>query len=173
MAAAPARVAAYHALLLIDETELGDALTRTRDALDDPRDRALATDLVIGTLRWRAAIDYQLSHCAGRRLTQLDDAVLTALRLGAYQLLHLERVPASAAVNDSVSLVKMARLKSAAPFVNAVLRRLSRERGSLSWPPRESIAEHLAALGHPPPHTRPPATRASPPAARAPSGSTP
>jgi 16S rRNA (cytosine967-C5)-methyltransferase len=150
MAVAPARVAAYHALQLIDETELGDALTRTRDALEDPRDRALATDLVIGTLRWRAAIDYQLAHFAGRRLTQLDDAVLTALRLGAYQLLHLERVPASAVVNDSVSLVKRARLKSAAPFVNAVLRRLARERGNLSWPSRDVIAEHLAVVhSHP------------------------
>jgi 16S rRNA (cytosine967-C5)-methyltransferase len=150
MAAAPARVAAYQALQLIGDTELGDALARTRDTLDDARDRGLATDLVIGTLRWRAAIDYQLAQLSGRRLTQLDEQVLIALRLGAYQLLYLERVPASAVVNDSVSLVKAARLKSAAPFVNAVLRRLSRERENLSWPPRDRIAEHVAIVhSHP------------------------
>ena len=146
----PARAAAYKALGLVETSDLGDALARSRDALDDTRDRALATDLVTGTLRWRGALDYQLARLSGRRLEKLDPEVLRALRLGAYQLLYLERVPASAVVNDSVSIVKAARFKSAAPFVNAVLRRLSRERNQLSWPGREQLVEHLSVVqSHP------------------------
>lgn len=147
---APARAAAYQALRLVATADLGDTLTRTRDPLEDSRDRALATDLIIGTLRWRGAIDYQLARISGKSLQRLDPPVLDALRLGAYQLLYLERVPASAVVNDSVNLVKMARLKSAAPFVNAVLRRLARERGTLSWPARDNLIEHLSVVhSHP------------------------
>jgi len=62
---APARVAAYQALRLVATADLGDALVRTRDPLEDSRDRALATDLVTGTLRWRGAIDYQLARLSG------------------------------------------------------------------------------------------------------------
>jgi 16S rRNA (cytosine967-C5)-methyltransferase len=148
--AAPARAAAYLALRQIDGADLGETLARTRDPLEDSRDRALATDLIIGTLRWRGSIDYQIARLSGRSLERLDREVLDALRLGAYQLLYRERVPASAAVNDSVALVKTARKKSAAPLVNAVLRRLARERGALTWPTRDSLIEHLAVVqSHP------------------------
>jgi 16S rRNA (cytosine967-C5)-methyltransferase len=150
MMTAPARATAYLALRQIDRADLGETLARTRDSLEDTRDRALATDLIIGTLRWRGALDYQIAQVSGRGLDRLDPEVLDALRLGAYQLLYRERVPASAAVNDSVSLVKTARKKSAAPFVNAVLRRLSREREAITWPPRDSVIEHLAVVhSHP------------------------
>jgi 16S rRNA (cytosine967-C5)-methyltransferase len=147
---APARVAAFQALRLVATAELGDTLVHTRDPLGDARDRALATELVTGTLRWRGAIDFQLARLSGKPLNRLDPEVLDALRLAAYQLLYLERVPASAVVNDSVNLVKAARLKSAAPFVNAVLRRLERERNALVWPPRHSLIEHLSVVhSHP------------------------
>jgi 16S rRNA (cytosine967-C5)-methyltransferase len=147
---ARARAAAFKTLRLVETADLGDALARTRDTLEDARDRALATDLAIGTLRWRGALDYQIARLSGRRLEKLDPEVLDSLRLGAYQLLYLERVPASAVVNDSVSLVKTARFKSAAPFVNAVLRRLSRERDGLVWPSRDTIVEHLSVVhSHP------------------------
>jgi 16S rRNA (cytosine967-C5)-methyltransferase len=149
-ATAPARAAAFQALGLVTTADLGDTLVRTRDLLGDRRDRALATDLVTGTLRWRGAIDFQLARISGQRLDRLDPEVLDALRLGAYQLLYLDRVPASAIVNDSVNLVKAARLKSAAPFVNAVLRRLERERGALAWPPRDALIEYLSVVhSHP------------------------
>ena len=148
--AAPARTAAYQALRQIERADLGETLARTRDRLEDPRDRALATDLITGTQRWRGAIDYQIARFSGRTLDRVDPEVLDTLRLGAYQLLYLERVPPSAVVNDSVALVKAARLKSAAPFVNAVLRRLSRERGSLTWPSRKSVVEYLSVVhSHP------------------------
>jgi 16S rRNA (cytosine967-C5)-methyltransferase len=150
--AAPAREAAFRVLRVVDSgrVDLGDALSRARDPLTDVRDRALATDLATGTLRWRGAIDFQLQKLSAKPLTKLDAAVRDALRLGAYQLLYLERVPASAVVNDSVDLVKRAGLRSAAGFANAVLRRLARERGSLIWPERTNLLEHLSTVhSHP------------------------
>jgi 16S rRNA (cytosine967-C5)-methyltransferase len=150
--AAPARDAAFRALRAVaaGRGDLGDALSRARDPLTDPRDRALATDLATGTLRWRSALDYQLQLRSTKPLDQLDAAVLDALRLGAYQLLHLSRVPVSAAVNDSVDLVRRSGFRSATGFANAVLRRLARERETLVWPDRADLAMHLAVVhSHP------------------------
>jgi 16S rRNA (cytosine967-C5)-methyltransferase len=138
----PARVAAFRALRLLSESpiDLGEALRRARDPLDDARDRALATDLVTGTLRWRGALDYQLVQRLARPLARTDAIVVDALRLGAYQLLYLDRVPDAAVVHDSVEIVKRFRVASAASLVNAVLRRLARERGALVWPARPGPA---------------------------------
>jgi 16S rRNA (cytosine967-C5)-methyltransferase len=150
--AAPARDAAFRVLRAIDagRVDLGDALGRARDPLSDPRDRALATELATGTLRWRGAIDFQLQGLSAKPLARLDAAVLDALRLGAYQLLYLERVPTSAVVNDSVDLVKRAGFRSAAGFANAVLRRLARERGALTWPAHDDIVQYLSTVhSHP------------------------
>jgi 16S rRNA (cytosine967-C5)-methyltransferase len=149
---APARDAAFRALTAVAEgqADLGTALSRARDPLADPRDRALATELTMGALRWRGAIDYQLQRLSARPLAKLDNGVLEALRLGAYQLLFLERIPVSAVVNDSVNLVKRAGLGSAAGLVNAVLRRLARERGGLAWPDRHDLVEYLSVVhSHP------------------------
>ena len=150
--AAPAREAAFRVLRAIADghVDLGDALSRARDPLADPRDRALATDLSTGTLRWRNAIDYQLQRLSSKPLHKMDAAVLDALRLGAYQLLYLERVPTSAVVNDSVDLVKRGGFRSASGFANAVLRRLARERDTLTWPSRDNLVEHLSVVhSHP------------------------
>jgi 16S rRNA (cytosine967-C5)-methyltransferase len=150
--AAPARDAAVKVLRTVatGRGDLGDALVRTRDLLPDPRDRALATDLVLGTLRWRNAIDYQLQRLSAKPLHKLDPVVLDVLRVGAYQLLHLERVPASAVVNDSVNLVKGGGFRSATGFVNAILRRLARERDALVWPDRSDNVSYLAVVhSHP------------------------
>jgi 16S rRNA (cytosine967-C5)-methyltransferase len=150
--AAPARQAAFRVLRAIasGRVDLGEALSRVRDPLVDPRDRGLATELATGTLRWRGAIDYQLQRLSSKPLARLDAAVLEALRLGAYQILHLERAPVSAVVNDSVDLVKRAGVRSAAGFTNAVLRRLARERGTLPWPDRTDLLAHLSIVhSHP------------------------
>jgi 16S rRNA (cytosine967-C5)-methyltransferase len=149
---APARAAAFRVLSTVSagRVDLGEALSRARDPLTDSRDRALATDLATGTLRWRGALDYQLQRLSAKPLRKLDAAVLDALRLGAYQILHLERVPISAVVNDSVDLVKASGVRSAAGFANAVLRRLARERETLVWPDRRDLVEHLAVVhSHP------------------------
>jgi 16S rRNA (cytosine967-C5)-methyltransferase len=150
--AAPARAAAFRVLreVTAGRGDLGDALTRARDRLPDARDRALATDLALGTLRWRNAIDHQIQQRSAKPLPRLDPAVLDALRLGAYQLLYLERVPVSAVVNDAVDLVKRNGVASAAGFANAVLRRLAREREQLRWPQRDDLVSHLSVVhSHP------------------------
>lgn len=105
----------------------------------DARDRALTFELVYGVLRHRATIDWRLGLVTDRPLERLPLPVTTALRLAAYQLLYLQKIPPSAAVNESVALVKSAHLKAQTSgrdwggFVNAVLRSLIRE-PTPPWP---------------------------------------
>jgi 16S rRNA (cytosine967-C5)-methyltransferase len=87
-------------------------------------DHSLATELVMGVLRWRSLLDSQIAGSSAQPLSKLDLEILTALRLAVYQLRCLSRIPPRAAINESVELVKRARKRSAAPFVNAVLRKL-------------------------------------------------
>jgi 16S rRNA (cytosine967-C5)-methyltransferase len=90
-------------------------------------DAALATELTLGVLRWRGLLDFLLEPSLKKPVARLDLPVAIALRMGLYQIRFLERVPARAAVNESVELVKRARKTSAASLVNAVLRRASAE----------------------------------------------
>ncbi len=92
---APARVAAFHALRAVENgsSDLPSALARSRQHLQDDRDRALAADIVAGTLRWQRSLDHLILHFAKRPLHRLDAEVVTILRLSLYQLLHLTRVP--------------------------------------------------------------------------------
>src|SRR5689334_355656 len=83
--------------------------------------------MVLGVLRWQLLLDRMIEHFSQRRIECLDLPVRIALRLGLYQLRYLTRIPASAAVNESVKLVRAARLSSARALVNAVLRRAIRE----------------------------------------------
>ena len=92
-----------------------------------PADRALCHELVLGVLRWQLFVDKIVEHFAKRNIDSLDLPVRIALRMGLYQLRFLTRIPAAAAVNESVTLVRSAKLSSAAAFVNAVLRRSIRE----------------------------------------------
>ena len=134
----PARVAAYEVLRAVNSgrADLPSALARARTGLPDERDRALAGEIAAGTLRWQGAFDCVLAVFAKRPLDRLDPEVVEVLRLTLFQLLHLDRVPASAAVNDAVHLVRKLGKSSAAPFVNALLRRASRERARLPLPLR-------------------------------------
>jgi len=88
-------------------------------------DHSLATELVMGVLRWRSLLDSQIAGISDQPVSKLDLEILIALRLAVYQLRWLSRIPARAAINESVELVKRARKRSAAPFVNAVLRKLA------------------------------------------------
>lgn len=105
-----------------------------RDRLD-PRDAALATEIALGVLRWQRWLDALLAPHSRRPVERLDPAVVTALRMAAYQLVFLDRVPARAVVHDAVELVK-ARAKPGVPeYVNAVLRGFAR-RGAAERQPR-------------------------------------
>ena len=131
-----ARTAAYRVVqAVLCGDDLPRALARFRDPLADDRDRALVTELAGGTFRWLAALDHVVGRAAERPIARIDRDVLTVLRLGAYQLLHLDRVPPAAAVNESVRLVKQIGRTSAAGFVNAVLRRVGAVRGAPGLPP--------------------------------------
>ena len=123
----PARLAAFR---ILEQVESG-AFSSVLLAAEEPRlkavDRALCHELVLGVLRWQLLLDLLVEQFSKKRIESLDGAVRIALRLGLYQLRFLTRIPASAAVNESVSLVRKARLSSAAAFVNALLRRAVRE----------------------------------------------
>jgi 16S rRNA (cytosine967-C5)-methyltransferase len=117
----------------------------------EPREVALATELTYGTLRWQLQLDRALAAHSDRAMDDLDEPVRVALRLGAFELLHHEKVPARAAVNEAVELAKELKAARATGFVNAVLRRLSETRASPPPPSAEvDPVGHVAALtSHP------------------------
>jgi 16S rRNA (cytosine967-C5)-methyltransferase len=127
MSISPARTAAFDILLRVEcEDAYASELLHSSRYLDlSSSDHGLATELVMGVLRWRSLLDKQIAEHSSQKLARLDSEVLTALRLAAYQLLFLDRVPARAAVHESVELVKRAKKRSAVPFANAVLRKLT------------------------------------------------
>ena len=148
---APARTAAYHALRAVTSgrADLPTALHVSRQQLSDERDRSLAAEIVTGALRWQRSLDHLIEHFAQRRLAKLDVEVVIILRLSLYQILHLDRVPASAIVDDAVTLTRAARKPSASGFVNAVLRSTLRQRHQLPLPPRPTdAADRKAALAY-------------------------
>jgi len=148
---APARTAAYHALRAVTggRADLPTALHASRQQLSDERDRSLAAEIVTGALRWQRSLDHLIEHFAKRRVDKLDPEVVTILRLSLYQMLHLDRVPASAVVDDAVNLTRAARKPSASGFVNAVLRSTLRQRHRLPLPPRpEDPGDREAALAY-------------------------
>lgn len=144
---APARVAAFDVLRSVSagRADLSSAIARARTTLDDERDRALTSEIATGVQRMRAAIDHLIVVASNRRLERLDPEIVEILRLSLYQLLYLTRVPAAAVVDDAVKLAGRAGKRSAAGFVNAVLRTLSRTRASLPLPERPTDPAHRAA----------------------------
>lgn len=134
MAVAPARSLAFEVLRLVEAGGYAADLLHHRGGALEARDAALATELVLGVLRRQNQLDLLIEHFSGRPAGRLDTEVRLALRLGLYQLRHLDRVPEHAAVSDSVELVKRAGRASAAGLVNAVLRKVHRR--PVAWPDR-------------------------------------
>lgn len=144
-----ARRVALETLLAIERAKVfaDDALDRSLSRAGlDVRDRALVFELVYGVLRHRTTLDWRLDHVVNRRIARLPSLVRMALRLGAYQLLYLGKIPPAAAVNESVKLVQLGKPRPSQDwtgFVNAVLRSLIRE----PTPPWPDPAENpVAAL---------------------------
>jgi 16S rRNA (cytosine967-C5)-methyltransferase len=132
--AAPARILAFDILRRVESGAWASDLLLAHSAALDPRDASLAAEIVFGVLRFRAQLDYLIEHYSARR-QKLDPEIRIALRMAIYQMRYLERVPPHAAVTDSVDLVKRARKRSAAGFVNAILRQVDRD--PVGWPTRE------------------------------------
>lgn len=141
------RHAAFQILRQVEEGAFADlaldgALTEGR--ISDPRDRALLTELVYGVLRRRGRIDFALSQCCRQPLNKLEPAVLRILRLGAHQLLHLDRIPAHAVVHEAVEQARRLKLERATGLINGVLRQLARVKPTITWPDAERRpAEYL------------------------------
>jgi 16S rRNA (cytosine967-C5)-methyltransferase len=130
--------------------DLAAALDRGRRTLADDRDRSLAADIAIGTLRWRGALDHTIAWAGNRSIERFDAVVLDILRITAYQLLHLDRVPASAAVDDAVELCRLQGHPRATGAVNAILRRISRDRSRVPMPGPDDPIGHLSVTwSHP------------------------
>jgi 16S rRNA (cytosine967-C5)-methyltransferase len=155
MPISPARKIAYDVLGRVEGegAYASDLLHAELGARVKPADAALATELTLGVLRQRMLLDFLLELHLEKTVERLDLPVAIALRLGAYQLRFLQRIPASAAVNESVELVKKARKTSAASLVNAVLRRVAEESKIAAeklLPPDIPGAERLAIVhSHP------------------------
>ena len=127
MPVSAARAAAFDILLRVErESSFASELlhSATLDRLSTV-DHALVMELVMGVLRWRSSLDDEIALASAQPLARLDLEILITLRLALYQFRHLDRIPPRAALHESVELVKRSRKRSAAPFVNAVLRKLA------------------------------------------------
>jgi 16S rRNA (cytosine967-C5)-methyltransferase len=133
MPISPARTLAFDILQLVESGGYAGELLHSRSASLESRDASLSHEIVFGVLRYRAQLDFLIGHYSGR-WARLDPEVRTALRMGIYQLRHLDRIPPHAAVADAVTLVRRAHKSSAAGFVNAVLRKV--DRAAVAWPDR-------------------------------------
>jgi 16S rRNA (cytosine967-C5)-methyltransferase len=159
MSTSPARTAAFDVLLCIEQQDAyaSELLHSSQYARLSAADHGLVTELVMGVLRWRSRLDQEIERFSAKGVEKLDLEVLTALRLGGYQLMFLDRIPQRAAVHESVELVKRARKKSAVPFANAVLRKLAAACAANGATPDhkietiapESAAELSQELAHP------------------------
>jgi 16S rRNA (cytosine967-C5)-methyltransferase len=139
----PARLAAFRILEQVEGGGYSSVLLAKEEPRLQAADRALCHELVLGVLRRQLLLDRVVEHFSQRRVESLDQGVRLALRLGLYQLRFLTRIPASAAVNESVNLVRMARLTSAAAFVNALLRRAVREP---EYDPAKEVSDPLEKI---------------------------
>jgi 16S rRNA (cytosine967-C5)-methyltransferase len=146
----PARLAALEILLAVGANKgHSDELLHSErvDALS-PEDRNLTTALVMGVLRWQIALDARVRGLLQRPEQRLAEPVAVALRIGTFQLLHLDRIPAHAALSESVELCRAAGESHAAGMVNAVLRKVAaaQKPGTRIF---ESVAAYAERLGHP------------------------
>lgn len=151
MPVSPSRLAAFNILLRVERESAYAVELLHSPILDDlsPVDRHLVTEIVMGVLRWRSVLDQTIALLSFTPFRKLDLEVLTALRMGVYQKQFLSKVPAHAAVNETVELVKQAKKVSATGLVNAVMRKVK----SATFDPYESKlagVDYLAsALAHP------------------------
>ncbi len=135
------RILAYQILLHLEQrASHTDRLIRT--ALDrhsemEERDRALLTELVYGTVRWRGRLDWHIDRLSKTKPEKIDAPVRVLLRLALYQILFLDRVPDHAAVNETVNIAKTSQPVHVVRFINALLREAARRGENWVWPDRE------------------------------------
>ena len=142
------RLAAADILFRVDrESGYADVLLGARLPEFAPADRRLITRLVLGTIAWQGRLDYELKHLTRRELISIQPVALEILRMGLYQLRFLDRIPQHAVVDTAVSIAKRnAQARRAAGFINAVMRRATRETAPM--PVRERNAKSYLAIAY-------------------------
>lgn len=153
MTVSPPRQAAFNTLLRIEKERSYADILIDRELANGQlvgADRGLYTELVYGILRKQGTLDHIIAFFSSTPLAKLERSVLLILRIGLYQLFFLDRIPASAAVNESVNLAKVAAPK-AAGFINAVLRSADRGREKITYPDgeKDAVAYLAARYSHP------------------------
>ena len=114
------------------------------------RDAAFLTALVYGVVERKITLDYQVAHFSKIPINKINIQTLNILRLGAYQLLFMDKIPDSAAVNESVLLCKKSKLFSSTGFVNAILRNIAKS-STLILPNQENYSEYISVKYSMPP----------------------
>lgn len=109
-------------------------------------DKAFVYEMVLGSLRWLSKMDWIMSHVVNRPLTSLDPRVINALRVGAYQIYYMDRVPERAAVAETVEAIKSAGVPNASSFVNAILRRIAKKSEYFPKPNKEEFYAEYCAM---------------------------
>ena len=145
----PARAVAFEILTLVGEGKghSDELLHSSRTEALSTEDRNLATALVMGVLRWQIALDARLAKLVARPDQRLAEPVALALRMGVFQLLHLDRIPAHAVLNESVEICRAAGQPHAAGMVNAVLRKLAASKPTSQN--RDTSTGSGQVVGHP------------------------
>ena len=146
-----ARQIALEILMAVERRgSYADAMLGTRVPALSPPDRRLATRLVLGTIAWRARLDYELERFCGRDLAGIQAEALTIMRMGLLQIRFLDRIAPHAAVSTSVELAKRSHeARAAAGFVNAVMRRATREKVALPARSDDEVGWLAIAYSHP------------------------
>lgn len=146
MKISPARIAAFEILSKIEtEKAFSSVLLPAAEEKLEIKDRALCHELVLGTLRKQIYLDRIIEKLTGGK--KIDMAIRVILRFGLYQLIFLDKIPAHAAINEAVNLVQRARKTSAKNFVNAILRRYTRETIELDF--TDDIERFAVETSHP------------------------
>jgi 16S rRNA (cytosine967-C5)-methyltransferase len=123
------------------DSYLASTLTRF-----DERDQGLLRELVMGSLRWLRRLDQIIADASHRRFDQIEPALHSPLRIAAYQLFFLDRVPAHAVVHEAVEQAHQLTHRGGASFVNGVLRRIARDPQLGNWPVRDANPVRRLAL---------------------------
>src|SRR5208283_5028828 len=145
------RTAALEILYRVNhEGAYADVLLGSRLPDFEPNDRRLLTLIVLGTLAWRGRLDFEIERLASRTLKKIDAAVLEILRLGLFQLRHLDRVPQHAVVDTAVTIANSERrTRDAAGFINAVLRKATRQAAPSFEIAKDEIGTQALKHSHP------------------------
>jgi 16S rRNA (cytosine967-C5)-methyltransferase len=152
LAVSPARSFAYDILIRVerDGAYASELLNAPRMDTLSREDRGLCHELVMSTLRWQSELDARIAKYSSQKVARLDGEVRVAVRMATCQLAHLDRIPAHAAVHESVELVKQSGKKSAVPFANAVLRKVAAHtKDAIAIAGDESAAALAVEFAHP------------------------